>query len=76
MRDFPGMPDALLKLERRKLIAAGLAAPEQVGLMIPVDPVPGRTIESMTREDARNVVGTLLTQAMARGGKSKNTATS
>ena len=222
MRDFPGMPDALLKLERRKLIAAGLAAPEHVGLMIPVDPVydplaglnedqrgvvarhnarfleeaavamakrdrlymlpwaelvtkhmglsidwktpegsdalmvllkayrvataevvrrdsgevietpadlqpqqavqkppqqvegvkathtpmeayeawkiidpsrprksfttylaatsklasmlPGRTIESMTREDARNVVGTLLAQAMARGGKSKNTA--
>jgi hypothetical protein len=39
MRDVPGMPDALLKLERRKLVAAGLAAPEHVGLTIPVDPV-------------------------------------
>jgi integrase len=36
--------------------------------------LPGRTVESLTREDGRNIVAALLTEAQAKGGKAQNTA--
>lgn len=36
--------------------------------------LPGRTVESLTREDGRNVVAALLAEAQAKGGKAQNTA--
>lgn len=36
--------------------------------------LPGRTVESLTREDGRNIVAELLAVAHAKGGKAQNTA--
>lgn len=36
--------------------------------------LPGRTVESLTREDGRNVVAALLAEAQTKGGKAQNTA--
>lgn len=36
--------------------------------------LPGRTVESLTRQDGRDLVATLLTVAQAKGGTAQNTA--
>ena len=53
----------------RKTFATYLSASKKLEELL-----PRRTVESLTREDARIVMGTLLAEAMKRGPKAKNTA--
>ena len=53
----------------RKTVATYRAAADQLAAML-----PGRSLESLTREDGRDIVAALLKVAQARGGASQNTA--
>lgn len=52
-----------------KTLATYSAAADKLAAML-----PGRTIETLTREDGRNIVAALLTVAQAKGGNAQNTA--
>lgn len=52
-----------------KTLATYSAAADKLESML-----PGRTVESLTREDGRNIVAALLAVAHAKGGKAQNTA--
>lgn len=52
-----------------KSLATYSAAADKLEAML-----PGRTVESLTREDGRNIVAALLAVAHAKGGKAQNTA--